>query len=79
VGQYISIGQRIYALQGGQSCTTASAVEVVGNRDQNIYYVYCRLDQPSGLTPSFDGAQFDCVGSRLGCHPLLAVETTNGR
>jgi hypothetical protein len=74
--QYVPASQRVYALRGGWSCTTLSAVEVVDHRKQ---YVYCRHDQPNVFTSTFDGAQFDCVGSRLGCHFVVRVETTNGR
>jgi len=74
--QYVPAGQRIYALRGGWSCTTLSAAAVVGHLEQ---HVYCRLDQPNVFTATFDGAPFDCVGSRLGCQVVLRVETTNGR
>jgi hypothetical protein len=73
---YVPAGQHIYALGGGTSCTTTSEAEIVGHRAQ---YVYCRLDQPNVFTATFDGAQLDCVGSRLGCHFVLCVETTNSR
>jgi hypothetical protein len=73
---YVPAGQPLYALQAGRSCTTTTPVEVVGRR---LQYVYCRLDQPNVYAATFDGAQFDCVGSRLGCHFVLRVETTNGR
>jgi hypothetical protein len=73
---YVSAGQHINALRGAWSCTTLSAAEVVGHHDQ---YIYCRLDQPNVFTATFDGAPFECVGSRLGCHFVVRVETTNGR
>lgn len=76
VSQYVPAGQRVYALHGGWSCTTLSAAKVVDHHEQ---YVYCRLDQPNVFTATFDGAPFDCVGSRLGCHFVVQVETTNGR
>jgi hypothetical protein len=72
----VPAGQEIYALQAGTSCTTTTPVEVVGG---GLHYVYCRLDQPNVYTSSFDGAQFLCIGSRLGCHFVLRVEMTNGR
>ena len=72
----VPAGQRVYALEGGASCTTLSAVELEGHRVQTVY---CRLDQPNVFTASFDGVPFDCVGSRLGCHFVVPVETTNGR
>jgi hypothetical protein len=72
----VPAGQRVYALKGGVSCTTLSTAELVGQRTQAVY---CRLDQPNVFTASFDGAPFDCVGSRLGCHFVVRVETTNGR
>jgi hypothetical protein len=74
--QYVPAGQRIYALEGEASCTTMSAAVIVGQRTQAVY---CRLDQPNVYVTSFDGAPFDCVGSRLGCHFVVRVETTNGR
>jgi hypothetical protein len=74
--RYVSAGQPIYALQAGWSCTTLSAAEVVGHQEQ---YVYCRLAQPNVFAATFDGAPFDCVGSQLGCHFVVQVETTNGR
>jgi hypothetical protein len=74
--RYVPAGQRVSALQAGASCTTTTPAEVVGRR---VQYVYCRLDQPNVFTATFDGAQFFCVGSRLGCHFVLRVETANGR
>jgi hypothetical protein len=74
--QDVPAGLHVYALQGGWSCTTLSAVEVTERDEQ---YVYCRLDQPNVFTATFDGAPFDCVGSRLGCRFVMQVETTNGR
>jgi hypothetical protein len=74
-GQYVSSGQRIYAPQGGWSCIITNADGIVGHSER---YIYCQLEQPSVFTSTFDGAQFDCVGSRLGCHFVLRVETTNG-
>jgi hypothetical protein len=74
--QYVPAGQRVYALQGGGSCTTMNAFMVVG---YNAQYVYCRLDQPNVFTTTFDGAPFDCVGSRLGCRFVVQVETTSSR
>jgi hypothetical protein len=74
--QYVPAGQRVYALEGGASCTTMGAAEIVG---QHPEAVYCRLDQPNVYASSFDGAPFDCVGSWLGCHFVVWVETTNGR
>jgi hypothetical protein len=74
--QEMPAGQRIYALQAGVSCTTATSVEVVVSR---LQYVYCRMDQPNVFSATFDGAPFDCVGSRLGCHFVVQVQTTNGR
>jgi hypothetical protein len=73
---FMPAGQHIYSLQAGVSCTTATPVEVVNDR---IQYVYCRLDQPDVYTSTFDGTQFACTGSRLGCHFVLRVATTNGR
>jgi hypothetical protein len=72
----VPAGQHIYALQAGRSCTTTTSVEVVGRR---LQYVYCRLDQPNIYNSNFDGAQFVCIGSRLGCHFVLKVATTDGR
>jgi hypothetical protein len=74
--QDVAAGQRIYPWQGGVACTTTSAVVIVGHGE---CYVYCRLDQPNVFTYTFDGAQFDCVGSWLGCHTVVSVDTTNGR
>jgi hypothetical protein len=74
--QYLPAGQRVYALQAGVSCTSTASLDVVGHHEQ---YVYCRLDQPNMFAATFDGAPFDCVGSRLGCHFVVQVETTNGR
>src|SRR5262249_10104568 len=74
--QYVPAGQRVYATQGDVTCTTTNAVEVVGQRRE---YVYCRLDQPGTFTYTFDGSQFDCVGSWLGCHNVVEVDMTNGR
>ncbi|HEV2459979.1 MAG TPA: hypothetical protein VGS80_16600 [Ktedonobacterales bacterium] len=53
-----------------------NAFMVVG---YNAQYVYCRLDQPNVFTTTFDGAPFDCVGSRLGCRFVVQVETTSSR
>jgi hypothetical protein len=72
----VPAGQHIYALQGGWSCTTLRSGEVV-DHDQQV--IYCRLDQPNVFNATFDGAPFDCVGARLGCHFVLAVKTTDGR
>ena len=74
--QYLPAGQRVYALQAGVSCTSTTPLDVVGHHEQ---YVYCRLDQPNVFAATFDGAPFYCVGSRLGCHFVVQVETTNGR
>ena len=75
--QYVPAGQHVFAPQGGISCTTTNAVELVGHREA---YVYCRLDQADVFTfISFDGAQFYCVGSRLGCQNVVVVDMTNGR
>jgi hypothetical protein len=74
--QPVAPGQRIYSAQEGITCTTTSSVAVVGHRER---FVYCRVEQPNVFTYSFDGAKFDCVGSRLGCHNVMMVDTTNGR
>jgi hypothetical protein len=74
--QYVAAGQRIYPRQEGVPCTTISGIAVVGHSER---YVYCRLDQPNVYTYNFDAAQFDCVGSQLGCHTVMVVDTTNGR
>jgi hypothetical protein len=73
--QLVSPGQRIYSMQEGVTCTTTSGIAVVGDAER---FVYCRVEQPNLFTYSFDGAQFDCVGSRLGCHNVVIVDTTNG-
>jgi hypothetical protein len=73
---YVPAGQQVYAVEGGASCTTTSFAELVSHTAGTVY---CRLDQPNLFTASFDGAPFDCVGSRLGCHFVVGVETTNGR
>jgi hypothetical protein len=74
--QNVAAGQRIYPEQDGIPCTTTSAIVIVGHGER---YVYCRLDLPNVFTYTFDGAQFDCVGSWLGCHTVVIVDTTNGR
>lgn len=74
--QYVPAGQRVHALHGDWSCTTLSAVTL---RDHTAQDVYCRLEQPNVFASTFDGALFDCVGSWLGCHFVVGVETTNGR
>ena len=74
--QDVAAGQRVYPLQEGVPCTTTGAVIVVGQSER---FVYCRLDQPNVFAYTFDGAQIDCVGSRLGCHNVVIVDTTNGR
>ena len=74
--QYVPAGQRINALQAGWSCTTLSIVMIT---DHNVEDLYCRLDQPNVFSATFDGAPFDRVGSRLGCHLVVQVQTTNGR
>jgi hypothetical protein len=74
--KYVPAGQRVRALQGDWSCTTLSAVTLRGHTAQDVY---CRLEQPNVFASTFDGAQFDCVGSWLGCHFVAGVETTNGR
>jgi hypothetical protein len=74
--QDVAAGQHIYPRQEGVPCTTVSAVAVVGRGER---FVYCRLDQPNVFAYSFDGARFDCVGSLLGCHNVVIVDTTNGR
>jgi hypothetical protein len=74
--QFVPAGQHVYALQRGISCTTTNAIEVVGQREA---YVNCRLDQPDVFTYSFNGAQFNCVGSQLGCHNVVVVDMTNDR
>lgn len=73
--RHVPAGQRIYALQEGVSCTTASAVEVAA---RGVAYVYCRLDQPNRFTTAFNGAEFACF-CRPGRRVVLRVETTNGR
>jgi hypothetical protein len=74
--QYVAAGQRIYPRQEGVPCTTISGLAVVGHGER---YLYCRLDQPNVYSYNFDGAQFDCVGSQLGCHTVMIVDTTNSR
>jgi hypothetical protein len=74
--QPVAPGQRIYSSRGGITCTTTSSVAIVGHSER---FVYCRVEQPKVFAYSFDGAQFDCVGSWLGCHNVMIVDTTNGR
>jgi hypothetical protein len=74
--QHVAAGLRVYPVRAGVSCTTTSAVTVVGQSER---FVYCRLDQPNVFAYTFDGAQFDCVGAQLGCHNVVIVDTTNGR
>jgi hypothetical protein len=72
----VAPGQRIYSTRKGITCTTTGSVAVVGHSER---VVYCRVEQPNVFDYSFDGAQFDCVGSWLGCHNVMIVDTTNGR
>jgi hypothetical protein len=72
----VAAGQHIFPIQEGTPCTIIGSVVVVGHSER---FVYCRLDQPNVFTETFDGAQFDCVGSWLGCHNVMVVDTTNGR
>ena len=74
--QYVAAGQRTYPKQEGVPCTTITEIAVVGHGE---HYVYCRLDRPNVYIYNFDAAQFDCVGSRLGCHTIMIVDTTNCR
>jgi hypothetical protein len=74
--QRVAPGQRIYSTQEGITCTITSSIAVVGHSER---FVYCRVEQPNVFAYSFDGAQFDCVGSWLGCHNDMIVDTTNGR
>ncbi len=69
--QYVPAGQRIYAPQAEVSCTTLNAVAVVGQREE---YVDCRMDQPGAFIQNLEGAQFYCIGSRLGCHNVVVVK-----
>jgi hypothetical protein len=74
--QALAAGLRIYPRQAGVSCTTISGIAVVSSGESSVY---CRLDQPNVYTYNFDAAQFDCVGSQLGCHTVMIVDSTNGR
>jgi hypothetical protein len=73
--QVVAPGQRIYSTQEGVTCITTSGMAVEGHGE---HFVYCRVETPNMFTYRFDGAQFDCVGSRLGCHNVMIVDTTNG-
>jgi hypothetical protein len=73
--QEVAAGQHVYPRHDGVACTTISAVTIVGQSER---FVYCRLDQPNVFAYAFDGAPFDCVGARLGCHNVVIVDTTNG-
>jgi hypothetical protein len=73
--QVVAPGQRIYSADG-VTCTTTSGVTVVSESER---FLYCRVEKPNMFAFNFDGAHFDCIGSRLGCHDVMIVDTTNGR